>query len=138
MEDDCVPHPDFFLYCATLLERYRHDSRVWCVSGTNFQDGQWRGDGSYYLSATTIVGGGLVGVVVGNILMLTSVNGLLFVTLDFLDPYLKTHWSVSIGAEFGSACFTRESQTAGLTVGHLLVSSTEVSQPCQTAALYAT
>ena len=50
LEDDCVPHPDFFLYCTTLLERYRHDSRVWCVSGNNFQDGQWRGDGSYYLS----------------------------------------------------------------------------------------
>ena len=50
LEDDCVPHPDFFPYCATLLERYRHDSRVWCISGNNFQNGQWRGDGSYYFS----------------------------------------------------------------------------------------
>lgn len=50
LEDDCIPHPDFFPYCATLLERYRHDNRVWCISGNNFQDGQWRGDGSYYLS----------------------------------------------------------------------------------------
>ncbi|MCT0198162.1 glycosyltransferase family 2 protein [Synechococcus sp. CS-1325] len=50
LEDDCVPHPDFFPYCATLLERYRHDSRVWCISGDNFQNGQWRGDGSYYFS----------------------------------------------------------------------------------------
>jgi len=23
---------------------------VWCISGNNFQDGQWRGDGSYYFS----------------------------------------------------------------------------------------
>jgi hypothetical protein len=50
LEDDCVPHPDFFPYCATLLERYRHDTRVWCISGNNFQNGQWRGDGSYYFS----------------------------------------------------------------------------------------
>ena len=35
LEDDCVPHPDFFPYCATLLERYRHDTRVWCISGDN-------------------------------------------------------------------------------------------------------
>lgn len=50
LEDDCVPHPDFFNYCSTLLERYRDDTRVWCISGNNFQDGQWRGDGSYYFS----------------------------------------------------------------------------------------
>jgi hypothetical protein len=50
LEDDCVPHPDFFTYCTTLLERYRHDMRVWCISGNNFQNGKWRGDGSYFFS----------------------------------------------------------------------------------------
>lgn len=50
LEDDCVPHHDFFSYCSSLLERYRHDTRVWCISGNNFQNGQWRGDGSYYFS----------------------------------------------------------------------------------------
>ena len=50
LEDDCVPHPGFFPYCTTLLERYRNDTRVWCISGNNFQNGQWRGDGSYYFS----------------------------------------------------------------------------------------
>jgi hypothetical protein len=50
LEDDCVPHPDFFPYCSTLLERYRHDTRIWCISGNNFQSGHWRGDGSYYFS----------------------------------------------------------------------------------------
>ena len=50
LEDDCVPHPDFFTYCATLLKRYRDDTRVWCISGNNFQKGEWRGDGSYYFS----------------------------------------------------------------------------------------
>jgi hypothetical protein len=50
LEDDCVPHPDFFNYCTSLLDRYRDDTRVWCISGNNFQDGRWRGDGSYYFS----------------------------------------------------------------------------------------
>ncbi len=50
LEDDCVPHPDFFPYCSKLLESYRDDERIWCISGNNFQDGHWRGDGSYYFS----------------------------------------------------------------------------------------
>jgi len=50
LEDDCVPHPDFLRYCAELLDRYRHDSRVWCISATNLQNGHRRGDGSYYFS----------------------------------------------------------------------------------------
>ena len=50
LEDDCVPHPHFFEYCRELLKRYRHDLRVWCIGGSNFQDGQVRGDGSYYFS----------------------------------------------------------------------------------------
>ena len=53
LEDDCVAHPDFFPYCAELLERFRHDGRVWHISGNNYQDGQLRGDGSYYFSHTT-------------------------------------------------------------------------------------
>jgi hypothetical protein len=57
LEDDCVPHPDFFPYCAALLKRYRDDMRVWCISGNNFQNGQWRGDGSYYFSRYTHIWG---------------------------------------------------------------------------------
>lgn len=33
LEDDCVPHPDFFPYCAELLSRYNDDSRVMHISG---------------------------------------------------------------------------------------------------------
>jgi hypothetical protein len=36
LEDDCLPHPDFFSYCATLLERFRHDTRVWSINGSQF------------------------------------------------------------------------------------------------------
>ena len=50
LEDDCVPHPDFFSFCATLLNRYRNDNRVWCISGNNFQNNRTRGEASYYYS----------------------------------------------------------------------------------------
>ena len=50
LEDDCLPHPDFFTFCETLLKRYATDERVWVITGDNFQDGQKRGDGSYYFS----------------------------------------------------------------------------------------
>lgn len=50
LEDDCLPHPSFFGYCQELLYCYRDDQRIWCISGDNFQDGQIRGDGSYYFS----------------------------------------------------------------------------------------
>ncbi|OUT72277.1 MAG: hypothetical protein CBB79_06555, partial [Synechococcus sp. TMED19] len=35
LEDDCVPHPDFFTYCRALLMRYSYDTRIWCISGDN-------------------------------------------------------------------------------------------------------
>jgi hypothetical protein len=38
LEDDCLPHPDFFTYCAELLARYRHDERVGFISGTALAD----------------------------------------------------------------------------------------------------
>ncbi len=50
LEDDCVPHQDFYLFCSELLEYYRDDTRVWVVTGNNFQDAQKRGSGSYYFS----------------------------------------------------------------------------------------
>lgn len=50
LEDDCVPDPTFFPFCQHLLQRYSHDERVAAITGNNFQDGQWRGQGSYYFS----------------------------------------------------------------------------------------
>ncbi len=37
LEDDCVPHPTFFRFCAELLERYVDEPRVMGISGNNFQ-----------------------------------------------------------------------------------------------------
>ena len=50
LEDDCLPHPDFFTFCDVLLERYADDERVSFISGDNFQRGLKRGDASYYFS----------------------------------------------------------------------------------------
>lgn len=50
LEDDCLPHPDFFSFCETLLEHYVNDERVSVITGDNFQNGIKRGDGSYYFS----------------------------------------------------------------------------------------
>lgn len=50
LEDDCLPDSSFFDYCVTLLDRYKNDERIMCVSGDNFQNGHVRGDGDYYFS----------------------------------------------------------------------------------------
>ena len=50
LEDDCLPHLDFFSFCENLLDRYARDERVSIITGNNFQNGKWRGDGSYYFS----------------------------------------------------------------------------------------
>ncbi len=50
LEDDCLPSQSFFWFCQELLAKYRDDERIMSISGDNFQDGQKRGDGSYYFS----------------------------------------------------------------------------------------
>ena len=36
LEDDCLPHSDFFTFCHMALHRYRDDPRVMHVSGSTF------------------------------------------------------------------------------------------------------
>lgn len=50
LEDDCLPHPSFFPFCAELLARYRDDERVAMISGDNFHFGRRVTDDSYYFS----------------------------------------------------------------------------------------
>lgn len=50
LEDDCVPHLDFFTFCENLLNRYIEDVRVLAITGNNFQNGKQRGEASYYFS----------------------------------------------------------------------------------------
>jgi hypothetical protein len=51
IEDDIVPHPDFFGYCHELLDHYNDKPEVMHINGCNFQQGVKRSDGSYYFSA---------------------------------------------------------------------------------------
>lgn len=50
LEDDCVPHLDFFSFCENLLDFYSDDKKVSVITGSNFQNGKWRGEASYYFS----------------------------------------------------------------------------------------
>ena len=50
LEDDCIPHNDFFTFCADMLRVHAGDERVWVVTGDNFQRGRVRGEASYYYS----------------------------------------------------------------------------------------
>lgn len=57
LEDDCLPATDFFYFCDEMLKRYRYDTRMMTVTGTNLQLGQKWGDGSYYFSQYTHIWG---------------------------------------------------------------------------------
>ncbi len=51
LEDDCLPDASFFGFCGELLERYRHDTRIGSISGTNYMPEPCAQDSSsYYFS----------------------------------------------------------------------------------------
>ncbi|MEG4483655.1 putative capsular polysaccharide synthesis family protein [Microcoleus sp. D2_18a_B4] len=50
LEDDCIPEIGFFEFCQELLERYRHNERVFQITGENTH-GYRCSDSSYYFSA---------------------------------------------------------------------------------------
>lgn len=53
LEDDCLPDPTFFPFAEELLNHYRHDTRIFSITGQNVQLGQQRGEHSYYFSRYT-------------------------------------------------------------------------------------
>ncbi|MBD2309522.1 glycosyltransferase family 2 protein [Chroococcidiopsis sp. FACHB-1243] len=57
LEDDCLPHPLFFRFCEEMLEKYKEDTRIMHISGTNFQFGRSRTDYSYYFSRYPVIWG---------------------------------------------------------------------------------
>jgi hypothetical protein len=58
LEDDCLPSHDFFLFCAELLEKFRHDQRVMEIGGNNLLNGDYKQDGySYYFSNHNMIWG---------------------------------------------------------------------------------
>jgi FAD/FMN-containing dehydrogenase len=50
LEDDCVPDPSFFLYCAELLDRYRDTPLVRSIGGHRWEAPDLRDGAGYYYS----------------------------------------------------------------------------------------
>jgi hypothetical protein len=50
LEDDTLPHLDFFSFCEKLLYKYRNNEKVLSISGVNFHNGIKYGSQSYYFS----------------------------------------------------------------------------------------
>jgi len=50
LEDDCLPNSSFFPFCRNLLERYRHDSRIAYICGTNLLEKHSNANASYHFS----------------------------------------------------------------------------------------
>lgn len=57
LEDDCLPDDGFFRFCDTLLEKYRHDTRVAHIAGTNLGMTKKYGNATYYFSRYTMIWG---------------------------------------------------------------------------------
>ena len=57
LEDDCLPSKSFFYYCDTLLEKYRFDTRIRHIAGSNLQRGKKWGNASIYFTNQTHVWG---------------------------------------------------------------------------------
>ena len=69
LEDDVLPHPEFFEYCQLCLEKYRADNRIWAISGKQTSAEQ-EISGKYssaplHLRYNSLVGVGLHGGIVG-------------------------------------------------------------------------
>lgn len=57
LEDDCLPHPTFFRFCETLLEKYRSEPRISQISGSNFLFNTFELKNSYYFSKFQFIWG---------------------------------------------------------------------------------
>ena len=57
LEDDCVPVPSFFSYCAELLQRYRQDERIMHIGGFNLHPAIPVTEETYFFSKYTIASG---------------------------------------------------------------------------------
>jgi hypothetical protein len=57
LEDDCLPDPSFFPYCAELLERYAEVERVMAIAGSNLGIGPGPEGGSYAFSRYQVLWG---------------------------------------------------------------------------------
>jgi len=57
LEDDCLPDPSFFPFCAELLDRYRDQPQIGFIAGFNPLEGSFPFQFSYYFSQMTHIWG---------------------------------------------------------------------------------
>ncbi len=57
IEDDVLPTPAFFQFCDTMLERYKHDERVFSVVGNNLVQPWYQSEQPYFFSNVFFVWG---------------------------------------------------------------------------------
>ncbi len=57
LEHDCLPDASFFPYCAELLERYRHQPQIGCITGFNPLEKNFPFRYSYYYSMVAMLWG---------------------------------------------------------------------------------
>ena len=50
LEDDNLPTNEFFKFVEEIVPIYRNNEKIFQITGVNWQDGNFRGDGSYYFS----------------------------------------------------------------------------------------
>ena len=50
LEEDCLPHDDFFFFCQNTLEEYKKNDKVKFITGNNFQKKQQNYIDDYYFS----------------------------------------------------------------------------------------
>jgi hypothetical protein len=97
LEDDCLPAPSFFYFCDQLLEKYRSDGNIFCITGSNAQRGKLRGTASYYFSQLSNIWGWASWRRVWK-LYDRDLNGYseettyAFLKNNFQDPVLINHW----------------------------------------------
>lgn len=57
LEDDCLPTPDFFNFSEAMLLKYRDETRIMHISGSNLQVDNVKHDASYYFSSMPVIWG---------------------------------------------------------------------------------
>jgi hypothetical protein len=50
LEDDCLPHQNFFYFCEKMLDFYHTNEDIFAITGDNFQKPKRRNGHSYYFS----------------------------------------------------------------------------------------
>ena len=51
LEDDCLPHKDFFYFCESMLKKYKNSKKIKLITGNNFQNpNKLETDEDYYFS----------------------------------------------------------------------------------------